>query len=163
MTATRWLSKDEQEAWRSVMLMTQQLNAALERGLLSSSGLSLADYGVLVTLSEADGRMLQSRDIAQALVWEKSRLSHQVRRMESRGLVERVACKTDARASMVRLTPEGLAVIEEAAPGHVELVREVFFGPINESDARELGRICRKISDQFQETNCDAEINSDLN
>ncbi|MFZ1362245.1 MAG: MarR family transcriptional regulator [Candidatus Nanopelagicales bacterium] len=158
MAKTQWLSHDEQEAWRSVMLMNQQLNAVLERGLLNSSGLSLADYGVLVTLSEAEGRMLQSRDIAQALVWEKSRLSHQVRRMESRGLVERVACETDARASMVRLTPEGLAVIEKAAPGHVELVRELFFDPISQKDAKELGRICRAISDQFQEANCDAEV-----
>lgn len=157
MAKTRWLSKDEQEVWRSLMLMNQQLNALLERGLLNTTGLSLADYGVLVTLSEAEGRMLQSRDIAHALVWEKSRLSHQVKRMESRGLVERVACETDARASMVRLTSEGLAVIEKAAPDHVELVRELFFDPITNKDALELGRITKIISNRIQDEKCSSE------
>ena len=148
MPKARWLSESEQETWRSVVLMQQQLNVLLERELLRTAGLSLADYAVLVTLSEADNYTLQSRDMALHLAWEKSRLSHQVRRMESRGLVERVACATDARAAMVRLTDAGLAVIKQAAPSHVDLVRELLFDPISAKDAKELGRISKIVSER---------------
>ena len=148
MPKARWLSESEQETWRSVVLMQQQLNVLLERELLRTAGLSLADYAVLVTLSEADNYTLQSRDMALLLAWEKSRLSHQVRRMESRGLVERVACATDARAAMVRLTDAGLAVIKQAAPSHVDLVRELLFDPISAKDAKELGRISKIVSER---------------
>lgn len=162
MAPTRWLSQDEQQVWRSVVLMQEQLTALLERELLQNSGLSLPDYAVLVTLSEAPDCTLQSRDIAVGLAWEKSRLSHQVRRMESRGLVERVACPTDARAAMVRLTKVGSEAINAAAPGHVDSVRASLFDPLTASEASELGRISKVISDRIQNAHCGAEIRASL-
>lgn len=150
MTKVQWLTAEQQDVWRAVISMNELLAVTLERELIQSAGLSLADYAVLVTLSEATDHTLQSRNLACALLWEKSRLSHQVKRMEKRGLVQRIACATDARAAMVRLTSEGLKTIRKAAPSHVATVRQILFEPLTAAEAQELGRISKIIFERIQ-------------
>jgi DNA-binding MarR family transcriptional regulator len=124
MTATpNWLDDHEQRAWRAYQQLRHQLDARLRADLVRTSGLSDADYAVLVHLSEATDEQLRARDLAGTLQWEKSRLSHQISRMEKRGLVSRADCPTDARGAFVVLTDEGRAAIEAAAPLHVDAVR----------------------------------------
>lgn len=89
--------------------------------------LSGAEYAVLVPLSEAAEGVLRARDLGRMIDWDRTRLSHQVTRMEKRGLVAREDCVDDARGSMVRLTAAGRAAIDAAAPDHVETVRRYFF------------------------------------
>ncbi len=121
----KWLGPREERAWRAFMHAHHQLVAHLNRGLLES-GLSGADYEVLAVLTnEAEDRM-SARDLGKTLDWEKSRLSHQLRRMEKDGLVSRDPNPEDARSTMVRLLPAGRAAIEKAAPEHVEDVRRNF-------------------------------------
>lgn len=118
-----WLDEGESRAWRGYVRMHQLLDSQLERELNREVGLSLADYTVLVHLSEADGRRLRMSALAQRVQWSRSRLSHQVGRMQQRGLVERIECPTDARGSFAVLTGTGLRTIERAAPTHLAGVR----------------------------------------
>ena len=117
---SRWLTEEEQRAWRGLLRMTSQLNARMNRQLLQEYGISLADYEVLVALSEAPEGRLRVFEVADALAWEQSRVSHQLARMQRRGLITRQDCATDARGAFAVLTTAGRAAIEQAAPAHVE-------------------------------------------
>jgi DNA-binding MarR family transcriptional regulator len=101
----------------------------MNRQLQADSGLSLADYDVLVALSATDDGMRVS-DLAAQIGWERSRLSHQLRRMEERGLTTRRPGAHDGRTTNVVLTAGGRRAIAEAAPGHVDLVHSLFFDPL---------------------------------
>jgi len=122
----RWLDDRENRAWRGYHRMRAELSAHLARQLSAECGLTEADYAVLVAVSEAPGRRLRSRDLCHALAWERSRLSHQIARMEARGSVERAPCEGDARGFHVVLTDGGLAAIQAAAPLHLAAVRHCF-------------------------------------
>jgi DNA-binding MarR family transcriptional regulator len=120
-----WLNPREDRAWRAFQHAHHQLDVHLNRGL-QESGLSGADYEVLALLSEHDGDRTPSHELRNALGWEKSRLSHQLRRMQKDGLISREPNPDDARSTMVCLLPVGRTAIEKAAPGHVEDVRRNF-------------------------------------
>lgn len=125
MTDTRWLEGREADAWRAVRDLGQPLWTALGRDLQRDSGLSPADYQVLVVLSAIPDGVLSYRELADATGWEKSRLSHHLTRMEQRNLVQRQECPGDARSANLLLTPSGRSAIERAAPGHVASVRRL--------------------------------------
>ncbi|MGV9796621.1 MarR family winged helix-turn-helix transcriptional regulator [Mycobacterium sp. NPDC003449] len=120
-----WLNAREDRAWRAFVFAHQQIEVHLNRRL-QRLGLSGADYEVLAVLSALDGDRMPARALCDALSWEKSRLSHQLRRMEKDGLLSREPNPDDARSTLVRLLPAGRAAIEKAAPRHVEDVRENF-------------------------------------
>jgi DNA-binding MarR family transcriptional regulator len=120
-----WLNAREGRAWRAFIDANQQIEAHLNRRL-QEAGLSGADYSVLAALSAHDEGRMSARQLSRALSWEKSRLSHQVRRMQKDGLISREPNPDDARSTMVCLLPAGRAAIEKAAPGHVEDVRRNF-------------------------------------
>ncbi|UED87738.1 MarR family winged helix-turn-helix transcriptional regulator [Streptomyces profundus] len=142
---SQWLSAPEGRAWRSYLRMHGQLRARLLQHLMRDSGLSEADYEVLVTLAGSpDGRMT-SREVRCALIWEKSRLSHQVRRMEQRGLIIREVNPADARSSLLRLTEWGGEVIERAVPPHVERVREHFLSLLSPAELELLTRVGERV------------------
>ena len=117
MTDT-WLSAPEQRAWRAFLGLHRELNARLNRQLQADSGLSLSDYEVLVVLSESDEGRMRPFELCDFLQWEQSRLSHHIRRMESRGLVSREGCTGDGRGAFVVLSDAGRKAIEAAAPSH---------------------------------------------
>ncbi|HET8588936.1 MAG TPA: MarR family winged helix-turn-helix transcriptional regulator [Nakamurella sp.] len=125
MPETRWLEGREADAWRAVRDLGQPLWTALGRELQRESGLSLADYQVLVVLSAVPDGVLGYRELTDATGWEKSRLSHHLTRMEQRDLVRRQECPGDARSANVLLTQSGRCAIELAAPGHVASVRRL--------------------------------------
>src|SRR3954452_7871065 len=124
---SQWLTDDEQRAWRGLVQMTSRLDARLNRELQQVSGLSLADYDVLVLLTEAPDGRLRVFELAEDLQWEQSRLSHHLARMQRRGLVAREECTTDRRGALIVLTEAGREAIEKAAPGHVDTVRRLVF------------------------------------
>lgn len=147
MGGTRWLDEQEALVWQKYRDLKRELQAAQDRQLAQDSGLSGADYALLAPLSEAPGNVLRARDLGLEVGWERSRLSHQVRRMEQRGLVVREACADDARGSMIRLTDAGRAAIVEAAPRHVELVRKHFFDPLTKEEVKTLGTLFDRMLD----------------
>jgi len=120
-----WLSRREDRAWRAFMHAHHQLTVHLSRSL-QDSGLSAADYEILAVLSAHDADRMPARELSSTLGWEKSRVSHQVRRMQKDGLIGREPNPDDARSTIVCLLPAGRAAIEKAAPGHVEDVRRNF-------------------------------------
>jgi DNA-binding MarR family transcriptional regulator len=122
----RWLDAREQRAWRGYLAMQAQLQATLHRRLQADAGLSLADFDVLVALSDRD-EPVRAGELAGLLQWEKSRLSHHLARMERRGLVAREDCPDDARGAFVVLTDAGRRAQVAAAPAHVAAVRELVF------------------------------------
>jgi DNA-binding MarR family transcriptional regulator len=121
-----WLDERQERAWRAFHAMRIQLLGHLARRLAAQSGLSEAEYEVLVTLSEAPDHQMRSRDLGRALQWQRSRLSHQLDRMEKRGLLTREPCPTDARGCVAVLTEAGLGSIDVAAKLHVADVRHCF-------------------------------------
>ena len=145
MTDPRWLDDDEARTWRGLHRMRGALDAALDQQL-AEHGLSGADYAVLVSLSESDGDLLRARDLARAVAWDRSRLSHQLRRMEARGLVRRSECAEDARGTMVALTPQGRRAVEAAAPGHVATVRRVFVDLLDRTELTVLGDVFERVT-----------------
>jgi DNA-binding MarR family transcriptional regulator len=142
---TRWLDDDEQRAWRAYVQMQARLNAHLGRQLQRDSGLSLADYEVLVQLTEVPDGRLRPFALQERLEWEQSRLSHHLSRMSRRGLVERQECPSDARGAFVVLTPAGRAAIEAAAPGHVAAVRDLFLDRLDREELHTLARFATRV------------------
>jgi DNA-binding MarR family transcriptional regulator len=120
-----WLNPRENRAWRAFMHAHHQLVAHLNRGP-QESGLSGADYEILAALSAHDGDRMPARDLCNTVGWEKSRVSHQMRRMQTDGLISREPNPDDARSTMVCLLPAGRAAVEKAAPRHVQDVRRTF-------------------------------------
>ena len=147
--AVRWLTADEQSAWRAFLTMKTELDAQLGRDMQDSSGLSMADFSVLVPLSEHPEGRLRILELVRGLQWEKSRLSHQLTRMEQRGLIERSNCREDRRGSFVVLTADGRQAVEAAAPRHVESVRRYLFDLITPEQVATLGDIARTVRDRL--------------
>ncbi|MFE9404212.1 MarR family winged helix-turn-helix transcriptional regulator [Streptomyces sp. NPDC006530] len=121
--APRWLTESEQQAWYAWRRMFPLVNADIARDLTQDSGLSEADYDVLSVLGSTDGHHMRISALAELMQWSRSRLSHQLTRMEQRGLVRREEVATDARGAEVVLTAEGIEAITTAAPLHVASVR----------------------------------------
>jgi len=140
----RWLSEEEQKTWRSYILMRQRLDAVLAAGL-GEHGLSMADYELLVPLSAAPGGCLRAKDLAAEVCWDKSRLSKQLARMATRGLVDRVPAEDDARGIVVSLTEAGHKILREAAPEHVELVRELFIDRMTDAESTAVRSLAEKV------------------
>src|SRR5215210_1729510 len=129
---TPWLDDRQQRLWRGWVALSSQLPAALHRQLQADSGLSLQDFEVLVQLTEADEARARVTDLANAAGWERSRLSHHIKRMESRGLVQRQECCEDGRGAFVVLTAAGRDAIERAAPGHARAVRDLVLDDLDD-------------------------------
>lgn len=144
-----WLDDEEQRAWRGLLLMTSRLTATMNHHLLATCGLSLADYDVLVPLSESTDARLRVFEIAAELDWEQSRLSHHLARMERRGLVEREECLTDRRGAFVVLTATGRRAIEDAAPAHAELVRRSVFAALSRTQVTTLATVTARVLDRL--------------
>jgi DNA-binding MarR family transcriptional regulator len=130
LTSTRWLTADEQRAWRAYIRLAQMLMRQLDRDL-HPFGLSTHDYEILVELSEAPGNRLRMTELADLTAQSRSRLSHQISRMEVKGLVRREGCDGDKRGTFAVITPHGSAIIERVAPSHVESVRRHFIDQVS--------------------------------
>lgn len=148
---TRWLNDAEQHAWRGLLQVNARLRARLNRGLQASSGLSMADYDVLVALTDVEDRSLRMGELGRTLDWEKSRVSRQVGRMEDRGLVVRRECPDDGRGTFVDLTEQGREAIEAAAPDHVALVRTLVFDGLTEDQVAALGKITTTVLERIED------------
>jgi DNA-binding MarR family transcriptional regulator len=141
MPSDPWLDDRQQQIWRQWLQANARLTAALGRQLSQDSGTSLSDFEVLVHLSESAGGRVRIVALADALQWERSRLSHHLTRMEKRGLVARQDCQEDARGAYAVLTEQGRELIEQIAPGHARAVRHLFFDELTDDDLDALDRV----------------------
>jgi DNA-binding MarR family transcriptional regulator len=148
---TRWLSADEQQAWRAFLTACQTLFSAVDGQLLRDSDIPHGYYEILVRLSEAPGRALRMTQLAEASTSSKSRLSHAVARMQERGWVQRTDCPTDRRGQVCRLTDKGMAVLAAAAPGHADQVRRSLIDRLTPEQVEQLHAIGQAIVDGADE------------
>ena len=138
---TRWLDDDEMATWLRLVAVVELLPGVLDSQLRQDAGLTHFDYFVLAILSESPERTLRMTGLAHRTNATLARLSHVVRRLEERQLVERLPCPEDARATNARLCERGWATVVEAAPGHVENVRHHVFDALSPTQVRQLAGI----------------------
>ncbi|MFJ1582906.1 MarR family winged helix-turn-helix transcriptional regulator [Streptomyces sp. NPDC088197] len=148
-SATAWLTEDEQRAWRIHLDVSRLLMYQLERDL-QSFGLTNNDYEILVNLSEAEERRLRMSDLARSTLQSKSRLSHQITRMEAAGLVRRENCESDRRGLYAVLTDQGWATMRQVAPRHVAAVRAHFIDLIAPEDLATYRRAMAPVADHLR-------------
>lgn len=137
LAGVKWLSDEQQRIWRNYLLMADRLHTAMNRQLQQDCALTLSDYDVLVALSERGP--MRINELGELIGWEQSRVSHQLRRMRGRCLVERAGDEDDRRRATVTITDTGLSALQAAAAGHAELVRSVVFDGLSVAQQRALG------------------------
>jgi DNA-binding MarR family transcriptional regulator len=146
----RWLSEEEQRAWRAYMASAQLVSDALDRQLQRDAGMPHAYYSLLVWLSETPERRMRMTELAERSKITRSRLSHAISRLEQNGWVRRENCPSDRRGQLAVLTDEGFAALAAAAPGHVEAVRSAIFDRLSPEQIQQLGEIHRVIAAGLQ-------------
>jgi DNA-binding MarR family transcriptional regulator len=144
-----WLTDEEQQAWRATVQLSMLLLRQLDRDLIAH-GLNGRDYEILVDLSEAPDHRLRMTDLADATSQSRSRLSHQISRMEKRGLVRRDDCEGDKRGTFAVLTKAGFQAIERVAPYHVENVRRHFIDLLSAQQQEEIRSSFQPIVDYLR-------------
>lgn len=145
MDEVAWLNEAEEQDWRALQSMNMRLQAAMARQMSEDSGISITDYVVLVSLTDqADGR-LRLFELACRLGWEKSRLSHHISRMQTRGLLCKEQCDSDRRGAFVVVTDHGRQVLSAAAPGHLGAVRRYFIDVLTPEQRRSVGDAARDV------------------
>ncbi|WP_329455584.1 MarR family winged helix-turn-helix transcriptional regulator [Streptomyces sp. NBC_01497] len=144
-----WLTEAEQCAWRTHLDVNRLLTYQMEKDL-QPFGLTMNDYEILVNLSEAEERRLRMTDLAAATLQSKSRLSHQVTRMESAGLVKREHCESDRRGLFAVLTDQGMETMRKVAPHHVASVRRHFIDMLAPEQLTQLRASLTPVADQLR-------------
>jgi DNA-binding MarR family transcriptional regulator len=147
---TRWLTQDQQRAWRSYLLGTTLLMDALDRDLREKHDLSLGEYEILVRLSESANRTLRMAELADSVKNSRSRITHTIARMERAGLVKRRQCQSDGRGVEAVLTETGFSRLETAAHDHVDAVRAGLIDVISEDDLGAIGRAFAAVSESLE-------------
>jgi DNA-binding MarR family transcriptional regulator len=145
----RWLTEEEQRAWRAYIRLAQLLMRQLDRDLHPFE-LSTHDYEILVELSEAPGHRLRMTELADRTAQSRSRLSHQINRMETRGMVSREGCEGDKRGTFAVLTKNGEATINQVAPSHVASVRQHFIDQLATDELATLADACEPVLDRLR-------------
>jgi len=151
----RRLDEAERRLWKAYRDVYHELSSTLEAELLRDAGLSGAEYAVLVPLAHTSDGVLRARELGVDLGWDRSRLSHLVKRMETRGLVAREECSEDGRGSMVRLTGAGRAAVEGVAPEHSEAIRRHFFNLLSKDELETLETVIHRLLDNLAREKAD--------
>ncbi|MFE9926150.1 MarR family winged helix-turn-helix transcriptional regulator [Streptomyces sp. NPDC005774] len=149
-TATRWLTNAEQCAWRTHLEVNRLLTYQLEKDL-QPFGLTMNDYEILVNLSEAEDRRMRMSDLAAATLQSKSRLSHQVTRLENADLVRREHCESDRRGLFAVLTDHGMETMQKVSPHHVASVRRHFIDLLSPETLGELDKALKPIAEHLRD------------
>jgi DNA-binding MarR family transcriptional regulator len=147
---TTWLTEEEQRAWRTHLELSRLLMYQLERDL-QPFGLTNNDYEILVNLSEAEDRRMRMSDLAKSTLQSKSRLSHQITRMETAGLVRRENCDTDRRGLFAVLTDHGWETMGRIAPHHVASVRAHFIDLVSRENLASYHRTMQPVVAHLRE------------
>ncbi|MFI5936781.1 MarR family winged helix-turn-helix transcriptional regulator [Actinoplanes sp. NPDC051494] len=145
MDEPRWLTDEQQQAWRKFVEVLVKIPAALEGQLQRDAGLTHMGYLVLTTLSERDDRRLPMSRLAKRASASLSRLSHVVARLEAQGWVRRERDPEDGRVQIAVLTDEGFAKVVESAPGHAASVQHLVFDRLTPAQVRQLTKVCESL------------------
>ena len=148
------MTDEDWRLWRAFSSMNRALARELDRQLQRDAGISSADYSVLITLFEAKEHRLRTGELAELLTWEKSRVSHQISRMESRDLVARSECSEDGRGTWITLTPDGRRATLGAMRDHAAKLREVFFDVLGDDQKAAFRDGAARVLDRINPPSC---------
>lgn len=143
-TAPNWLTPNEMVAWRTYIIASRQLLAALDADL-KEHDLTLPDYEILAILSDAPDRQMRMSELAKIALLSRSRLSHRMKVMEKAGWLKREPCPIDKRGYFAVMTARGWKAIVAAAPGHVESVRARFLDHLSKADQDVIAQIFERV------------------
>ncbi|MPZ63926.1 MAG: MarR family transcriptional regulator [Propionibacteriales bacterium] len=149
MSEPRWLSAQQERAWRAYIGGSTRLAEQLDRDLRQQHAISMGEYEILVRLSDSDGNRLRMADLAHFVHHSPSRLTHTVARMEKAGLVVRTSCPEDRRGVFAEMTKAGNAKLVEAAPTHVAGVRTQLIDVVDPDDMVVIGRAFQAVLDEM--------------
>lgn len=153
MGHTRWLSEDEMRAWLAFMPAATLVGRELDRQLKEDTGLSHLQYEILIHLNGAEQGAMRMTELAERLVNSKSGLTYQIGQMEKAGLVTRRQCEWSKSGVLAEITPEGRAMLERAAPGHVDKVREILIDVLTPEERRAIAEGLGRVRDRIIEHN----------
>ncbi|MEU3053580.1 MarR family winged helix-turn-helix transcriptional regulator [Streptomyces griseus] len=156
--APRWLTDEEQHAWRAYLHATTLLEDHLDRQLQRDAGMPHIYYGLLVQLSQAPRRRMRMTELARNAKITRSRLSHAIARLEKNGWVRREDCPSDKRGQNAVLTDDGYEMLRRSAPGHVEAVRQAMFDRLTPEQVSSLGEIMRVLATGLEPEGADADL-----
>ena len=142
---------DELAVWREYVETAEAIRQALAAGLQATSGVSPGDYAVLLALSESEGHCLRSSVLAEGIGWERSRLSHHLGRMETRGLIRRRKSGNDSRGADVELTDDGARTFRASSAPHLRLVRRFFIDALTPEDLETVGKVATSLRRHLNE------------
>lgn len=145
-------SSPKAQAWRTFLETSSMISSKMEKRLHATTGLRLADYNVLLVLTEAEGNELRMGELAERMIFSPSRLSYQAKALQSRGLISRCTDSSDRRGMTASLTDEGRRVFREASAVHAHHIRQLFHDSIEAEEAVFLKRICLKLQDTAAQT-----------
>ncbi|HEX6947615.1 MAG TPA: MarR family transcriptional regulator [Acidimicrobiia bacterium] len=146
---------DRRTAWRGFQRMAVGLGSRLNQRLVADSGLSLPDYEILTALGSSETGTLRAFELGAEVQWEKSRLSHHLKRMETRGLVSRTVCESDGRGLWVSITDAGRDAWERASIAHDTLLDQLVFSRLDDEQLDQLASISETVIDGLTDTLCD--------
>jgi DNA-binding MarR family transcriptional regulator len=154
----RWLDESQQRSWRALMMGITLLLDRLDADLRRSFDVSLAEYEILVRLSERPGRRMRMAQLADSMAHSRSRVTHTVKRMEDAGLVARTTSDEDGRGVVCAMTDQGYQLLERMAPTHVNGVRDYVVDLASPEDFEALGRVMDAVADKLVVTHPESEI-----
>src|SRR5258708_510714 len=146
------LSDTQIAVWANYQRMRVRLTERINRELAQKAGLSEADFEILSALIESPNESVRALALRCGLEWEKSRLSHQLRRMEERGLISRQECAEDNRGSVIRVTEAGRKLATEAKVYCEQAVRQYVVEVLTAEQLQALGAIAETILHKLEES-----------
>lgn len=117
---------------------------------LAEHGLSQVEFEVLIRLARSPQERLRMTDLAAQTALSTSGITRVVDRLERDGLVARHACASDRRISYAMLTNAGHSRLEEALPGHLDLIEQCFTGQFCAEKLDELLDALRVVRDALR-------------
>ena len=157
-SGVHWLDQSQQRDWRALVMATTLLFDRLDDDLSRNHGISLAEYEILVRLSERGGHQMRMAQLADAVAHSRSRVTHTVKRLETAGYVERGRSPEDGRGIVCTLTDYGMLLLENTAPTHVRGVREHLVDLADPDDFEAMGRVMNAVADHLVVAHPEMEI-----
>ena len=154
MDTTVGITRSQRAAWRGFQRMAVGLAARLNQRLVAEAGLSLPDYEVLSALTEAEDGTLRAFELGAEVQWEKSRLSHHLKRMEARGLVARTVCESDGRGLWVSITDAGQEAWATGSRTHDQVLEELVFSRLADGQIDQITSISNQVLDSLSDEIC---------
>jgi DNA-binding MarR family transcriptional regulator len=134
----------------------------LDRDLQRDYGISKAEFSVLVTLHRAAEGQMRVGELAESLAWEKSRVAHQLTRMENRELVDRIENRPGRRIG-IGLTAKGRSAVENAILGHADNIRRYFFETLTPEQAAAIHVWSQQVVDRIEARSSESADQLDAN